>query len=140
MTRRNCRLLQFGLPAALGAVMLAAWLLWPRTAITWENYERIQVGMTLAEVEGILGGPARDESTGPLVAASPDVDDSLVELFPYFYNWHVLVRTRPACWTSDRLMVRLDFDDGGRVAGMDHLAVRRADEGILDRLRRWVGL
>jgi hypothetical protein len=139
MTRRR-RFLFLSLAAAVVALAIGVWLLWPRTAITWENYERIQIGMTLAEVEVILGGPARDESTGPLVPASPDVDDSQVDLFPVSYNWRVLVRSRPMCWTSDRLMARVDFDDAGRVAGMDHLAVRRADEGILDRLRRWLGL
>ena len=39
------------------------WLLWPPrpSAITWENFHRLnKTGMTLAEVEAILGGPARD--------------------------------------------------------------------------------
>jgi outer membrane protein assembly factor BamE (lipoprotein component of BamABCDE complex) len=41
------------------------WLLWPRpSAITKENANRIQVGMTLQEVEAILGGPARDDTHG----------------------------------------------------------------------------
>ena len=56
MLKRLRRLLLLALPAALVAVLLAAWLLWARTAITRENAERIRVGMTLAEVEAILGG------------------------------------------------------------------------------------
>jgi hypothetical protein len=56
MTRRTRRLLLFGLPAALLASAIAAALLWPRTAITRENAARIQVGMTLTQVEAILAG------------------------------------------------------------------------------------
>jgi hypothetical protein len=66
MTRRTRRLLLFGLPAGLVAAMLAVWLLWPRTAITRENADKIRMGMTLAEVETILGGRARNEATGTL--------------------------------------------------------------------------
>ncbi len=46
----------------LGAV---AWLLWPESAVTPENARRIQRGMTLTEVEDILGGPACDDRWGP---------------------------------------------------------------------------
>src|SRR6516162_7726428 len=62
------RLLLLCLPVSLAALGLAAWLLWPRTAITPENAEKVQRGMTLAEVEAILGGPARDDATGPLTS------------------------------------------------------------------------
>jgi hypothetical protein len=62
MTRTR-RLLLFAVPAGLAVALIAAWLLWPRTAITRENAEKIQVGMTLAEVEAILGGPARDDQS-----------------------------------------------------------------------------
>jgi hypothetical protein len=75
MTRRARRMLLFGLPAAVVAVAVSAWLLWPRTAITRENADKIRMGMTLAEVEAILGGPARDESTGPLVVILAKDDD-----------------------------------------------------------------
>ena len=52
-------------PLTLSALGLALWLLWPREwAITEENIGRIQKGMMRAEVEAILGGPARDDSGG----------------------------------------------------------------------------
>jgi hypothetical protein len=35
---------------------VAAGVLWPLTAITRENLERIRVGMTLADVEAIRAG------------------------------------------------------------------------------------
>src|SRR5438270_30783 len=65
MTRR--RLLLFGLPAALVLVGVGVWALWPRQSlITVENAARIRQGMMSEEVEAILGGPPRDESTGQL--------------------------------------------------------------------------
>ena len=42
-----------------------------RSAITPENAAKISEGQTLKEVERLLGGPARDESTGPLYLAVP---------------------------------------------------------------------
>jgi outer membrane protein assembly factor BamE (lipoprotein component of BamABCDE complex) len=66
MTRR--RLLLFALIAVAVVLAVGVWLLWPRTAITRENAAKIQAGMTLAEVEAILGGPARDEMTGRVLS------------------------------------------------------------------------
>jgi hypothetical protein len=70
MTRRRLRLL--GLVVAFAVLGAGVWLFLTRTAITRENFEMIQVGTTLAEVETILGGPERDESTGPLLAVLPE--------------------------------------------------------------------
>src|ERR1700722_14790543 len=66
MSRR--RLLVFGFLVVLVMLGVGGVVLWaqPRTAITRENAAKIQVGMALTEVEAILGGPARDESSGPL--------------------------------------------------------------------------
>jgi hypothetical protein len=63
MTKRRWLLL--GLSAGMlllsvGGVLY--WLLTPRTSITQENFERIQIGMTAAEVHEILGGPPRNET------------------------------------------------------------------------------
>jgi hypothetical protein len=78
-TRRRSAVYLSGV-AVLGVAAFAAWLYLTRTAITEDTAIRIRPGMTLAEVEAILGGPARDESTGPLIAVLPwqdgDDDDS----------------------------------------------------------------
>src|SRR5262249_60673684 len=57
MSQRRRRLLLFGLLAVMAALAVAVWLVWPRSAINRANYERIEQGMTRAEVEAILGGP-----------------------------------------------------------------------------------
>jgi SmpA / OmlA family len=67
MIPRTRRLLLLALPAAVVALIVAAWLLWPHTAITCENAAKIQVGMTRAEVEALLGEPTRGETPGRVV-------------------------------------------------------------------------
>ena len=57
MTKR--RLLLIAGPLAAVAVTLGVLaMLPPRPGVTKENFDRIEVGMTRAEVEVILGGPA----------------------------------------------------------------------------------
>jgi hypothetical protein len=111
------RLLVLGLPAGLVALAVAAWLLWPRTAITRENAAKIQPGMTLAEVEAFLGGPARDESTGPLTD-DDDVDDEPagfpVVLFAPSCDGEMIAAHDRHFWISDSVVVRVCFNPEGR--------------------------
>ena len=62
------RLLRWaGALALLGLVVaLVVWLMSPRPGTTLVNYQRIQNGMTLAEVEAVLGRPA-DETVGVML-------------------------------------------------------------------------
>ena len=72
MTTRR-RLMLFGLLAGLLALGAGGWLLWPRTsAITRENAAKIKAGMSLAEVEAILGGPARGGERKLQIDLDPD--------------------------------------------------------------------
>ena len=59
------RLLLFGVPAVVVALamMVVCQLPWPLETVTYENARRIRKGMTLGEVETILGGPARNART-----------------------------------------------------------------------------
>jgi outer membrane protein assembly factor BamE (lipoprotein component of BamABCDE complex) len=161
MTRR--RQLAIGLAGivAAGVAVFSLRLYSSRTAITEDNAVRIRPGMTLAEVEAVLGGPARDESTGPLVAVLPwrdGEDDRSHEIFerlaPQLFRAAPLASSRELqegrllllppvnvkVWVSNRQQIRVGFDDAGRVQAFDWLAVRRVYENPLDRLRRWLGL
>jgi hypothetical protein len=119
----------------LGTVPIVAgslWLLWPRTAITQENAERIQAGMTLAEVEVILGGPERDESTpGARQLWSRNQWDLLRALNSR--QWQG--------WRTDSLVVYVSFDESTRVLdthwGDSGLVL---EDSLFYRLRRWIGL
>jgi hypothetical protein len=144
--RRFFVLTVFGAAVALA---VGVWWVWPRTAITMENAARIQPGMALAEVEAILGGPARDESTGPVAAElSQPIDDADEREFQERFRVVVLTRElwggpldpeQSRCWVSDRLIVRVDHDRG-RVTHAQAMPVYRVHERPLDRLRRWLGL
>jgi hypothetical protein len=120
VTKRTRRLLLLGPPATLAAIALAALLLWPSTAITRANAARIKAGMTLAEVEAILGGPARNESGLP---------DRFIA---------VTRRREDKCWVTSRDIVIVVFDDAGRV--IQHSEFPMHGGGFLDMLRRWLGL
>ena len=52
-------LLLVGLELVVGALLLTDHLLW-QPGLTEENVRRLRPGMTLAEVEALLGGPAAD--------------------------------------------------------------------------------
>jgi hypothetical protein len=119
--------------AVLGtAVALAVglWWVWPRTAITRENAERIREGMTLAEVEAILGGPARDEA-GRRMFARVEYD-------------RPLPASVSACeWIGKQDAVCVGFDADDRVVYVVAGRVTPPPErerGAFDRLRRQLGL
>jgi hypothetical protein len=153
------RLLLCGLPATAVVVALVLWLLWPRTAITPENAAKIRAGMTLAEVEAILGGPPRTEATGRLAAAetlpnhdgSPDL--AFAERRVWLFQNPGAVPERRAVWrepehrlgewthqwVSDVVIVRVDFDSNERVISFRTLPVRRIRDDPADLIRRWLG-
>jgi hypothetical protein len=130
---------------AAGAVVA---LYWPRaTAITRANAAAIQKGMTLAEVEAILGGPPRDETTGPVEVDLSD-GNALVMfltnqrrggwLSPDDLLQHAgrSIRT----WQSDRTLVLVYLDADQRVLDVSTTPMRRTEEGVLAMLRRWLHL
>src|SRR5690242_5130368 len=66
MSKRRRRFLALGLCVCVLLTGSVLWLLLPRTAITRENAALIQVGMTRAKVQAILGGPPRNDTSGPV--------------------------------------------------------------------------
>jgi hypothetical protein len=128
MTRRR-RFLFLALPVVLVLLGVGAWVLWPKpqvTAITRDNAERIQPGMTLAEVEAILEGPARDETGG--------------RCWTTYISSTLFVHAIDAQeWIGDECAVAVWFHDG-RVA-FRHLGdVVPRDERLVDKFRRWLRL
>jgi len=70
MNRRRWTLL-LGLALLLALVGAATvWLLRPEERVTADNCERIRVGMTVGEVQALLGRPPDDESRPDLVDGS----------------------------------------------------------------------
>ena len=132
MTRR--RLLLFGLLAGLLALGASAWMLRPlASVITRENAAKIQVGMTLAEVEALPGGPARNDTTG----SSLFFDDQPSRMLHEHNIMLACEATPPPMeWYSDRIVIFVVFDPEVHVSACHYLFLRRVDESPLDMLRR----
>jgi hypothetical protein len=133
------------LPAGVFVLGLAGYLLWPRTAINRENFTRLRPGMTPAEVEAILGGPARYEASGvwvPDLHDGPAATDDGATGQRFLELQATAVADRAASsrrWTSDELLIWVTFDAQGRAQSCDAFPVRRVREPVMDRLRRWLG-
>lgn len=142
------RTLLFGL-LVVALVFGAAWLLWPRMAISCENAAKIKQGMTLAEVETLLGGGERLDTTGP---TEPDTDHhrpdaEQVAAERYEASLVSLEDSRRSqmgssmrTWASDRVAIFVVFDATERVAAFAVHPLRRAPESLLAMLRRWLHL
>lgn len=128
------RKLLFASLATLVVLGLGVWLLWPGTAITRENAAKITEGMRLAEVEAILGGPARDDTTGPVLTESGYGANTLwLEdvCLPFGDQRHHI-------WKSDCVLVLVSVEADGRVANFIAFHQQRAAERPIDMLRRWL--
>src|SRR5260370_35995153 len=142
------RLLVFGLLAGLLGLG-GVWLLWPRSAITRENAAKIHVGMTLAEAEAILGGPERDESTGPCHLDWNATEDDLKNLQEQLMLSRIRVATDPTfspmgmLWQSNSVSVWAKVSQEGqerRLTAISSVPMLRREERLLDMLRRWLRL
>jgi hypothetical protein len=139
MSRRTRRLLFLFLAVATVAARGAASLRWPRTAVTPENAEKIQPGMTLAEVEAILGRPAGDDAGPGVCVGAGRCGDPM--------DARAAARHGPdpaggvwQSWLSDQAHVALRFDARGRVDETRWFPALETRERFTDRLRRWLGL
>jgi hypothetical protein len=127
----RCRLCQFTVLAVLAVAAVCAAVAWRHpSAITLENEARIREGMTLRELGAILGGPPRDESTGPAEHNPNGLGTT-----------HIPGRAPPAHvtqiheWISDEVMIRVAFDADGRAEWISTCALRRAYPGVLATIR-----
>jgi hypothetical protein len=131
MCRR--RLLLFALLTVLVVAALWATMGWRRpSAITRENETRLRVGMTLDKVEAILGGPPRDERSGP-TELDPDAYTTLKPDPP------PPAKVSPISeWFSDEVMIRVMFDADGRAEWISTCPLRRTYPGLPATARHWL--
>src|SRR5262245_20090108 len=122
----------------LGAGYLTLWLTTPKQHVTREAFDRIQNGMTLAEVEAIIGLPQGNYATGPTwVVASPTATTPGVYRVKLGYN----PRDARWCqWTDDYGMIRVHFDEQGKADAKEFDHCCPMNPRFLDRLRKLLGL
>jgi hypothetical protein len=100
------------------------------------SFGRVKPGMTLSEVEAVLGGPTRDESTGPTQIDLPE-SATREEIAAARQMLADCSKPRPGTlvWRANTAVGQVEFDHNLRVTGAAWLPVRRARElDILDRL------
>jgi hypothetical protein len=116
MNRR--RLLLVGFASTAAALGIGVCLLWPRDrpGITRANRERIREGMTLAEVEAILGGPERDATQ------------------------RLGMGLTMRCWEADDLLLDVVFDQQDRVVMVPTEWGDLAHKSFLATFRRRFGI
>src|SRR5262245_25401826 len=98
------------------AILAVAGLVW--VASRASEFELIEIGMTRAEVEAILG--PTDNYLPVLTSDGPWVPD---------------VPRWSATWQTGTAFIDVGFDDSGRVS---HKFMR--NDSLLDKARRWLGL
>jgi hypothetical protein len=125
MTKRWLVWLTCGVCVA-AAAGIGTWLQMPRPCpVVLANYERIQDGMRLAEVEAVLGGPPGIYGTGMVMVAGPGV----MSLNARYESW----------WTDEGLLL-VRFDQEGRSSGSTFCGgVLLPSPGPFVRLRTWLG-
>ncbi len=128
----------------LALAVLALWALnaSDRGPIRYENYEKIQPGMTRGDVVRLLGCASGDYSTGPVHARMHLADGSLAftqvhaggwsDVDPPFGNWNE--------WLGDSAMVAVAFDNEDRVIRKDFYTVRRLPPAWWLAVERTLGL
>lgn len=97
----------------------------PAHRITREAAAELRPGMTLAEVEAVIGVPAGDYSGG---TALPAPGSTLV--FPP--SWHE--------WIAEDVCIQAEFDEQGRLLFVLLRDVCLVREPFFHRVGRWVGL
>ena len=110
----------------IGVTGIATYLMQPRTAITRANAAKIQPGMTLAEVEAILDGPARNDATGRVSYCLTGIKG---------FDPNV---PRPPEWLSEEVLVMVYLDANHRVQRCVPVDVRREDS-LVEIIRRRLG-
>jgi hypothetical protein len=116
--KRRYLILTVGFVAFAGIVLGMLAMLPPRPGVTKANFDRIENGMTMVEVEKIFGGKGHEI----LIPAT----DSVFVGFRVWFAWTA----------SDGSGAVITFSHNG----VEHKGWEDSTETILDRIRRWLHL
>lgn len=142
------RVLLLGVVAA--TVLVAALFFWSRqSSINEQNFARIENGMTLSQVEAILG-PARDESTGALFAATRQEvqqwrsEGNMRDLTSAYLRagaWMVFdtLASTPVKhqWKTNHVVITVVTDPERRMLDKTFVPVYCESEGLWGLAKRW---
>ncbi len=118
------------------AVVLGLALLWwvsPSDPVGWHSYRRVELGMTAAEVEAVIGLPPGSHQK--LAEGELLVYDNAAEASRGTRNG-----VKGCSWVGNAGNLTICLDAAGRVVGVTFTPLRRTNRTWLDRLRRGIGL
>jgi hypothetical protein len=126
--------------ASLAAVVAVTTLrLWPRQdRITPGNYERLRKGMTVAEVEGILGPPEAEDAIAGwscTLAAKWDGPDHPRDMAFGVTQFTHDDGTVTLAWLGETAGIWCNFQPDGRLRFVSLLNVERAEVSFQERMR-----
>jgi hypothetical protein len=129
MLSRKSKILAL-LVICLGLGFFAYRFVTPKPQVNRESYEKIQIGMTMNEVQDIFQAAPGDYSTGPVHLHSVK-QIVLAGIFP---------RGEGNTWRGDDGEFTVWFDNQGVVTFKWVVpGFRAADYSFIDKLRRWLG-
>jgi outer membrane protein assembly factor BamE (lipoprotein component of BamABCDE complex) len=128
--------------AVLGAIGLSYWLFRSRepSAITRENALKIKPGMTLKEVEKILGGPARFDYDGVVTSEGATFDQEDRKAVRRLQQPVPKTAVRTLRWGSGTITIDIHFDAEGRCLPFGYMLHQPAPETLIEMIRRKLGL
>src|SRR5262245_59132749 len=131
MSKRRLAWIAGTLVLLLAAGYGVLWLTAPRHDINHKSFEAIKMGMTEQQVEAILGVPAGDYTTGPVIGW-PEISSN---------GWAICWERQPhKSWISNEAAIHVYFDEQGLVKRTTHRKPWLSEESLWARLRRWLGI
>jgi hypothetical protein len=126
MTNRKRRLFLLGSPLALALLSISVllWLDSQRPGVTRANFERLQEGMTKAQVEALLNGPPQH--------ITPSGKN-----YSRLQNGTLLIGQTKEVWGGEQGAAIVVFDEQG---GLLYKDWHDSPESFLDRIRRMIHL
>jgi hypothetical protein len=139
--RKQMWKLALALALLLACVTTLLWLFPPPPSrVTRAAFEKIEEGMTLAEVEAIMGGPAGSYLAWDCelhLDGTPEIDG---EMWDRYLRLKEPRHDREEEWWGDEGRVFVFFDKGGRVVMKDFCPGTRGRLSPLEVLRVWLRL
>jgi hypothetical protein len=136
------------LALAIVAIGVGIYLCLPRSPrFTVEQFDRIQIGMTQAEVEAVLGcspGNYTQSKLNESVLLLAEADENYHDAREFSQHW-VGDTPEPCYFARDgsarkwAIGARVRFDAAGRVIGIDSFSASYSSPTLLAQLRAWVG-
>jgi hypothetical protein len=126
-------------PLLMALAAFVCLLLWPEkpSVITPEKARKIQPGMSLEEVETILGGPARFDYDGPVTNEGVSIADKVDrQALAQLNRPKPPNSVRELRWGSGTVTVYVHFDAAGKSLPVRYLLHSPAPETLLEWVRR----